>query len=474
MPHDAATVQHVPPWFTLLPFVTLLLCVAVLPLVRRTAHWWESNGHKLLVSLACGAVATILLLATLGQEAAWHGLGHAAADFVPFIVLLGTLYVISGGILITGDLRGTPTINTALLAVGAVLANVLGTTGASMLLIRPLLRANAGRRRRAHSVIFFIFLVSNMGGLLLPIGDPPLFLGYLRGVPFAWTLQLWDVWLTGVIAVLLVFYLVDSLAVQGEKREGAAVSERGSVRAERAMKAMAAPQPDASREALAEREHYPRIRISGGVNVVLLMGVVWATAALVPGSTLHWTKWEVPTGAREAVLLLCATASVVLSPRQVRSENRFTMGPIMEVAALFSGLFVAMQPALQLLAARGGDLGITTPAQFFWATGSLSSFLDNAPTYLVFANVGILVSQPGVVETVAFDQNTIDGALLAAISCGAVFMGAMTYIGNGPNLMVAAIAREDGVPMPSFFGYMVWSAAVLLPIFALVTFVFFA
>jgi Na+/H+ antiporter NhaD/arsenite permease-like protein len=353
-------------------------------------------------------------------------------------------------------------VNTALLAVGAVLANVLGTTGASMLLIRPLLRANAARKARGHSVIFFIFLVSNMGGLLLPIGDPPLFLGYLRGVPFSWTLQLWDVWLTGVIAVLVVFYVVDTVLAQREIREGAAVSERAVARADRAVRATA-EQPD----------EYPRIRISGGLNVLLLMGVVWATAALVPGTTLHWTEWEVPVGARELVLVACAATSMMCSPRQVRVENRFTMGPILEVAALFSGLFVAMQPALQLLAARGDDLGFSTPAQFFWATGSLSSFLDNAPTYLVFANVGMLVSQPGVQDSVTFGGGTIDGALLAAISCGAVFMGAMTYIGNGPNLMVAAIAREDGVRMPSFFGYMAWSAAVLLPILAFVAIVFF-
>ena len=434
------------PAWSVLPFAALLLAIAVLPLVHRTAHWWESNRSKFIVSMACGVAALAAIAATHGAGAAGAAVGHAAAEFVPFIVLLFSLYVISGGILISGDLRGTPLLNTSLLATGALAANLLGTTGASMLLIRPLLRANAGRRHRAHVVVFFIFLVSNVGGLLLPIGDPPLFLGYLRGVPFDWTLGLFREWMAATAFLMVLFYFLDAHLARKEGRAAEPVPPR-------------------------EPESEPTIRVSGAENVAWLAGVVLAAALLVPGKQV--AGWTVPDGAREGAMILCAVASLRTTPRAIRERNRFAYGPIIEVAALFSGLFIAMQPALEILVLRGGELGLSSPAHYFWATGLLSSFLDNAPTYLVFADVARAVT-PQDAAGVAFSGGVVDPSLLAAVSCGAVFMGANTYIGNGPNLMVAAIAREDGVPMPSFFGYMAWSGAVLLPLFAAITWLFFA
>jgi Na+/H+ antiporter NhaD/arsenite permease-like protein len=440
---EAAASAALPAW-TVVPFAALLGAIAVLPLVRRTAHWWESNGSKFLVSAGCGIVALASIALLHGPTAAGTAFRHAMAEFVPFIVLLFSLFAISGGILVTGDLRGTPRINASILMFGALVANVLGTTGASMLLIRPILRANQGRRHRAHVVVFFIFMVSNTGGLLLPIGDPPLFLGYLRGVPFGWTLGLWGEWLAVNLLVLGVFYAVDRTLA---RREGIA--------------------PEHTEEMT--EPPVPTVRVSGAENLLWLAGVIGAAAFLVPGRTLGATGVVIPNGAREAVMAACAGMSLWRTPKPIRAQNRFNFVPIVEVAALFSGLFVAMQPALELLTARGAELGLRTPAQFFWATGLLSSFLDNAPTYLVFADVARTVTPDGFVGGVQYSGHPVDPALLAAVSCGAVFMGANTYIGNGPNLMVAAIAREEGVPMPTFFGYMLWSGAVLLPIFALVT-----
>ena len=442
----AASADALPAW-SVVPFAALLLAIAVLPLVHRTAHWWERNRNKFIVSMACGLVALVAILSTHGGGAARDAAFHALAEFVPFMVLLGSLYVISGGILVSGDIRGNPAVNTSILALGALAANLLGTTGASMLLIRPLLRANEGRARRVHLVVFFIFLVSNVGGLLLPIGDPPLFLGYLRGVPFRWTMHLWQEWLVAVGTLLVAFFFVDSHMLR---------KDRGG------------PDPVL---APAAGELRPRFRVGGAVNVVWLAGVILAAAVLVPGRQL--AGWTVPDGTREAAMLACGVLSLLTTPHGLRQENRFAWGPIVEVAALFGGLFLAMQPALEILVKRGGELGLSTPSAFFWSTGVLSSFLDNAPTYLVFADVARAVTPQGGTG-IPFSGGVVDPALLAAVSCGAVFMGANTYIGNGPNLMVAAIAREDGVRMPSFFGYMLWSCGILLPLFAALTWLFFA
>jgi len=401
-----------------LPFAGLLLAIAILPLAAP--HFWDSNLRKLAVA---GALALPVL--SLYAQVRPGALGHAASDYVSFIVLLGGLFVISGGILLEGDLQATTRTNAFLLGAGALFASFIGTTGASMLLIRPLLQTNRERKRVAHTVVFFIFLVSNIGGCLTPLGDPPLFLGYLAGVPFAWTLRLLPEWLFTVVLVLAVYVVWD--------------------RRERAREAAA----DLKRDFYEVRP----LRIAGKDNLVLLAGVLAAVALLQ-------APW------RELVILGLAWLSYSRTDRALHEANRFTFRPILEVAALFAGIFVTMLPALDLLRARGAELGVREPWQFFWASGMLSSFLDNAPTYLTFL---ALARGLGLTPEVA----GVPHEILRAISLGSVFMGANSYIGNGPNFMVRAIAEERGVRMPSFGGYMVYSGAVLLPIFAIVTFVFF-
>jgi Na+/H+ antiporter NhaD/arsenite permease-like protein len=408
----------VPPLPWALPFVGLLLAIAILPLAA--SRFWESNVRKL-------AVAAVLALPVLVLYVRAHpeALVHAALDYASFIVLLAGLFVISGGILLEGDLEATTRTNVMLLGAGALLASFVGTTGASMLLIRPLLQTNRERKRVAHTVVFFIFLVSNIGGCLTPLGDPPLFLGYLIGVPFLWTLRLFVPWLFTVGLVLAVYAAWD--------------------RREHAREA----QSDLKRDFYEVRP----LRIAGKDNLVLLVGVLCAVAFL----SAPW---------RELAIVGLAILSYRWTDPQLRQANRFTFHPILEVAALFAGIFVTMLPALDILKARGAQLGVREPWQFFWATGALSSFLDNAPTYLTFL---ALAKGLGLApEVVGVPHN-----ILVGISLGAVFMGANTYIGNGPNFMVRAIAEERGVKMPSFGGYMLYSAAVLLPIFAIVTLVFF-
>jgi Na+/H+ antiporter NhaD/arsenite permease-like protein len=407
----------VPPLPWALPFAGLLLAIAVLPLAAP--RFWESNPRKLGVAFVFALPVLVLYL-----RAQPDALTHTAADYASFMVMLGALFVISGGVYLEGDLEATTRTNTLLLGTGAFLASFVGTTGASMLLIRPLLRTNRERRHVAHTVVFFIFLVSNIGGCLTPLGDPPLFLGFLRGVPFTWTLRLLAPWLLTVAVVLAVYAVWD---VRVRRQETLA---------------------DLRRDRLEVRP----LRIQGKENLVLLAGVLAAVALLGP-------PW------REAVMLLLAFASYRRSDPALHRANHFTFHPILEVAALFAGIFVTMLPALDILRARGADLGVREPWQFFWATGLLSSFLDNAPTYLTFLALAQgLGLRPDVVS--------VPHEILTAISLGAVFMGANTYIGNGPNFMVRAIAEERGVRMPSFLGYMAWSGAVLLPIFVLVTLVF--
>ena len=406
------------PAYTILPFVAMLLSIAVLPL--WTPHWWERNRNKLLVSAVLGLPVLVLYL--FQQPGA---LLHMGEDYVSFIVLLAGLFVISGGVLLRGDLNATPLVNSAFLAVGAVLASAVGTTGASVLLIRPLLQTNRERTRRKHTVVFFIFLVSNVGGMLTPLGDPPLFLGYLEGVPFTWTLRLWPQWLLLAGALLLTYFVWDSILYAREP--------------------LAALRLD--------RAQIEPLRLRGSTNAVWLAGVILAVAFL-----------RAPL--REVAIVLLAALSLWRTPAAIRRANGFTWYPIIEVAVLFLGIFLTMIPALELLRLRGGELGVRTPAQFFWATGALSSFLDNAPTYLAFLALGQGLGLAGEVVGVP-------AAILAAISVGAVAMGANTYIGNAPNFMVKSIADEAGVKMPSFFGYMLYSGAVLIPLFVLVTLLFF-
>lgn len=454
----AQSIEALPLW-TVIPFVLLLAAIALLPLIPATAHWWDSNRNRFLVAAACGLVTL-----------AYYGFGHRTAleghwpahhvveptdggvqigfvetvlenailnEFIPFIVLLFSLFTISGGIRISGDLQARPLTNAAFIGVGGILASFIGTTGAAMLLIRPLLETNRERKHVVHSVVFFIFVVCNCGGCLLPIGDPPLFLGYLQGVPFLWTLVLWKEWLFINGLLLAIYVVLDRFWYYPYE--------------------MAA---DIRRDVTQQT----RLVFSGWqLNVPLLAGVVLAVALLDPSKTVPGTDWHPWMYLREAVQLALVAVSLWLGNQRVRDENQFNYHAIIEVAALFSGIFIAMQPALQILNVRGDELGIRTPAQFFWATGSLSSVLDNAPTYLVFFKTAqAMPPQPGAKLVAGVEELTLIG-----ISLGAVFMGSMTYIGNGPNFMVRAIAEKSGVKMPSFFGYMVYSCLVLLPLFFL-------
>lgn len=415
------------PLSLVIPFAGMLLSIALLPLL--TPHAWESLKRKALVSALFGIPIVIFMVFR-----AHHELIHVLHEYTSFICLLGSLFVISGGILLTGDLRATPLVNSLFLLVGAIIANLVGTTGASMLLLRPLLRTNEERAHVLHIPIFFIFLVSNIGGCLTPLGDPPLFLGFLRGVPFTWTFRLWPEWLAMVLALLTVFYILDSIRFRQESRLAL----------------------------ILDRVRTVPLRLHGGVNFVAFAGVL---------ASVLW----LPTPWRETSMILLAVASFIWTPKSIHQSNRFTFYPIQEVAILFIGIFVTMAPALMILEARGGELGLRTPAQFFWATGMLSSFLDNAPTYLSFSSVALgLFHIPAESGTPLLDLATRPegSVILQAIALGAVFMGANTYIGNGPNFMVKSICEERGLRMPSFLGYMLWSFGILVPLFVLVTFIF--
>ena len=406
------------PLWSVLPFAGFLLAIALFPLLAPA--FWARHYGKVSAAFAIPVAAWFLF-------AAPRELFHTAMEYISFLVLLASLFTISGGILVRGTIRGTPGVNCAFLGAGAVLSNLLGTTGASMLLIRPLLRANSHRTKAAHVVVFFIFVVANIGGALTPIGDPPLFLGYLKGVPFFWTVSnLWHYWLVTAAIVIGIFYGLDRLAVRSERADGPAM-ESGT------------------------GEKTP-ITVEGKWNFLLLGGVIGAVF--------------LPTPVRETAMTAAAILSAWKTSARVREENEFTWHPIEEVAILFAGIFATMIPALLILKARGGELGVTQPWQFFWATGMLSSFLDNAPTYLTFFSLAQGLGGP-------VDVAGVSAPILRAISAGAVFMGANTYIGNAPNFMVKAIAEGAGVRMPSFFGYMGWSAAILLPVFALLTWIYF-
>ncbi len=419
--------EEMPLW-SVVPFALLLLSIAALPL--SAPRWWHENRNKGLLAAALGLPVALFVL--------WKdpaALGHAGMEYAAFVCLIGSLFVISGGVHLTGGLAATPAANTGLLALGALLSNLVGTTGAAMLLIRPYLGANRRRRSRVHLVVFFILIVANCGGCLTPLGDPPLFLGFLKGVPFAWTLGLWREWLAVVAALLAVFYVWDRLH---GRNDGAAE----------------VPSEPPPREPL---------RIEGTWNLALLVGVMGVV--LLSGTWVHPTFGETASQTFQSIALISLGAlSLVSTPRGVRRANEFSWHPLVEVAVLFAGIFAAMVPALAILRTRGASLGVTEPWQFFWATGGLSAFLDNAPTYLAFLSMA-----QHLPDEVAGTTH----AALAAISCGAVFFGALTYIGNGPNFMVKSIAEHAGVKMPSFLGYLAWSLAVLGPILAGATWVFF-
>ena len=420
MPHTESI-----PLLAGVPFIVLLLLIAVMPLAFP--HFWEKNRNKAIISALVSLPILIYLLGSYPLE-----LVHSLEDYISFIVLLAALFIISGGILMTGDVEATPAVNTAFLAVGAVIANFIGTTGASMLLIRPLLRTNSERKHTAHIPVFFIFVVSNIGGCLTPLGDPPLFLGYLKGVPFTWTLTLFPAWILTLTLVLAIFFVWDTLA---HRKEPKAALRRDHLRIE-------------------------PIRVHGLMNLLFLLGVILAVF------------FQTPAPWRELIMAAMAVGSMIATSKTLRERNKFTFYPITEVAVLFAGIFVTMVPLLMLLHQKGAALGVTQPWQFFWWTGGLSSFLDNAPTYLTFLSLAESVTANlghGGLEVIAGVR--VD--LLKAISCGAVFMGANSYIGNGPNFMVKAIAEEQKVKIPHFFGYMVYSGLVLIPTFVIITFIFF-
>ena len=442
---DGATLRW--PWA--LPFLGILLTIATGPLLFPRI--WHRHYGKL--AFAWATLAVVPIAALYDIPTALAAFAHAMlGEYLSFIVLLFALYVVAGGILVTGNLRGTPLVNTAILAFGTAIASVVGTTGAAMILIRPLLTANAARLHNVHVVVFFIFLVANVGGALTPLGDPPLFVGFLHGVDFFWTAQhLWRE--TALVAglVLLIFVVLDVWFYRKDRL----VTTVGETR------------PPLN------------LRISGLVNLVLIAAIVAAilgSANWKPGVAfdVYGTRLELQNILRDAALVLIAMLSLVLTPNEHREANGFTWEPIGEVAILFAGIFICIVPVLAALnAGRNGpfawllDLvtdagGAPRDAAYFWLTGVLSAFLDNAPTYLVFF------------ELAGGDARELMGPLastLKAISMGAVYMGALTYIGNAPNFMVYAIAVERGIKMPSFFGYMAWAAVVLLPVLALIAFV---
>jgi Na+/H+ antiporter NhaD/arsenite permease-like protein len=439
-------------WPWALPFVGILVTIATGPLLFKRI--WHRHYGKL--AFLWSVLTRAPLAAVYGTPAALAAFVHTVlAEYLSFIVLLFALYVVAGGILVTGELRGTPLVNAAMLALGTLIASVVGTTGAAMILIRPLIRANAARLDNVHVVVFFIFLVANIGGALSPLGDPPLFVGFLHGVDFFWTMR--NIWFeTALVAgwVLAIFVALDVWYY----------------RKDRLVTTVGESAPPA------------KLAVSGGINVLLIAGIIvaiLAAAAWKPALRVdvYGTSLEVGNIARDAALVLIAILSLVLTPNEHREANGFSWEPIAEVAILFAGIFVCIIPVVAmldagkdgafawLLAALTARDGSPNDIAYFWLTGALSAFLDNAPTYLVFF------------EVAGGDARELMGPLattLAAISMGAVYMGAMTYIGNAPNLMIYAIAVERGVKMPSFFGFMLWSAAVLLPAFVALTFVLLA
>ncbi|HVF64004.1 MAG TPA: sodium:proton antiporter [Casimicrobiaceae bacterium] len=436
-------------WVWAIPFVGILLSVALLPLLKPAFWARRFKWVSLFWALAFALPAAF----AFGAGTTFDALVHTALlEYFPFILLLFTLFVVAGGILVTGNLIGTAGTNTSMLAFGTGIASLIGTTGASMILIRPMIRANADRRHNVHVFMFFIFLVSNIGGSLTPLGDPPLFLGFLKGVGFLWTVQsmFWPMMLTSA-ALLVVFYLLDRHMWSRESEPPI-------------------------------RSDVPRqFRVEGAHNVVYLAGVLLAVLASgVWDSGLAvrvlGTDLPVPGLVRDAMLIVLAALSLKTTRQRIRTENAFTWHPIQEVAILFAAIFVTIVPVLAMLAAgREGafaplvalvtsDDGSPVNAAYFWLTGALSAFLDNAPTYLVFFNLA-----GGNAEVLM----TTMASTLTAISAGAVFMGALTYIGNAPNFMVKAICEERKIRMPSFFGYMLWSGLILLPVFVALTFLFF-
>ena len=453
---DAAHAAAGVPGWLCIPFAALLLCVALGPIA--VPHLWEKRQGVVV------AILSVMLLVAYGMlqgggKAVELGLECLVGDYIPFIVLLFGLFCVAGNITLVGDLAGSPRINVALLLFGTLLSSCIGTTGSSMLMVRPIIKMNAWRKRKRHIMVFFIFLISNIGGCLTPIGDPPLLMGFSRGVPFFWSLRLFPIMALNVAILLITFYFVDMRAY----RKDIAIGRK----------------PDISKPGT-------DVHIDGLHNIMFLVVIVAAVilSGVLPtlpafqdasGNVLgihiygHVTL-TYPALIEIVMILLSALLSFKTTPASVRQANHFTWGAIKEVAVLFIGIFITMQPALMILKEHGASLGLNTPFQLFWVTGALSSFLDNTPTYLVFLTTACTM---GASSGLATALGIVPEQMLIAISCGAVFMGANSYIGNAPNFMVKAISDENGIRMPSFFGYLGWSAAFLLPVFLLDSMLFF-
>ena len=445
-------------FFYVVPFIGMLLSIAILPLLAH--KFWENNYGKIALFWAFVFYFPFLIIEKQFAFAGYEFFKVMLTEYIPFIVLLFSLYTISGGILLKGKLAGNPKTNTIILAIGTSVASFMGTTGAAMLLIRPLLRANKSRKNKIHTVVFFIFLVANIGGSLTPLGDPPLFLGFLKGVDFFWTTtNMFLPMLTISIILLLVYYILDTKLYNKENLNDEKINYENS------------------KESLA---------LKGKINFIFLLGVIMAV--LLSGSdSLKWPIFKVTIGdyivevlkgnvLRDLILLGMAMLSLVFTKNSYRKENGFTWHPIMEVAKLFIGIFITIIPALVILNNNQSFFSDMSYSLYFWLTGVLSSFLDNAPTYLVFFEAAGLSKAMSSFDVNAFQSaissNPILNSKLLAISLGAVFMGANTYIGNAPNFMVKSIAEENGVKMPSFFGYMVWSILILVPCFVIINLIF--
>lgn len=439
------------PLWSILPFAGILLSIALMPLF--TPHFWHHHFPKV---SAFWAIVFVVPFLYFFRATALYEIGHIIMiDYIPFIILLWALFTVSGGIYVKGTLKGTPAVNTVILLIGTILASIIGTTGASMLLIRPILRSNAWRVHKVHTIVFFIFLVSNIGGSLTPLGDPPLFLGFLHGVPFFWTMHILPEMAFASVVLLVLYFILDSYYFKKEIKTD---------------------EPDIVPEPL---------RIEGSLNFIFLAGII--AAVLFSGTVklgevnIFGIHQAVENFIKDIILIAMGLLSLVFTRQEVRKGNEFGWVPILEVAYLFAGIFITIIPALAILkSGEQGALGwlirsVNTPAHYFWAVGALSSFLDNAPTYLTFFNSALGKFYPGVSEAQAVASLIVEKVpYLAAISAGAVFMGANTYIGNAPNFMVKSIAEEAGVKMPSFFGYMFkYSIPVLVVLFIIITVIFF-
>lgn len=439
-----------------IPFAGLLLCIAIMPLVKP--EWWEKNQPWAVLVWSLLFIIPYTMLNGAGATAEIV-LECIVNDYLTFIVLLFGLFCVSGNITLEGNLAGSPGVNVLFLGMGTLLSSVIGTTGASMLLVRPLIKMNAWRKHKSQIMIFFIFMISNMGGCLTPIGDPPLLLGFMRGVPFFWSMRLFPVLIFNMVILLIVFYFIDIKQYRRDISKGR--------------------HPDISKPGI-------QVSVKGLHNIIFIVMIVAAVilSGTLPGipvfqdaegaaggiTIYESVKLSYPALIEVVIILLAAFLSFKTTNAEIRRQNHFTWGAIKEVAVLFIGIFITMQPALMLLKAMGPKLGITQPFQMFWTTGLLSSFLDNTPTYLVFlTTAGTLGYTSGVATAVGM----LSVKVLLAISCGAVFMGANTYIGNAPNFMVKSISDENGIRMPSFFGYMKWSFGILIPVFIIDTLVFF-